>query len=239
MPSREFSLVLRTRARKGQPTELLRQAKLALSGTGQTEYPFDYEDDDGVWRRIYCRCVGRAAPKNMVNRKVGRDVTVRFLASDPRLYSVAEYQVDGGIYGEAAGNPWGSAWGTAWAVAGGVGDIPVTNSGYASTWPRLEIHGPSSGGQLDSPSIELVTGGTGLLAFTQEGGLKLNPNEILIIETNPRLRDVSLGGAGRWNFLSGLIDDFELPQGSHVFRFRAAGNTTGAKLRIKWRDAEL
>jgi hypothetical protein len=189
-------------------------------------------------------CFGRVHVRNIpTDRHFAVGYTTGLVvweATDPRLYSIAEQQLEislastsgggldfsgGGLDFTGGGLDFGAG------TTGGKGN--VTNLGHVPTWPRLEITGP-------------VTGP--VVLFPGNRQLKFNPafevlsGQTLVIDTKPSLRTVELQGSGssvtrknelwtkQWTALDPLV--------STEIRYQAASYNAVTRLNVFWRHAK-
>lgn len=241
---REVILTLKIRSQTADPGQALLDLRKAFQPTRQIEHTLTFTHVDGRQLQFDCRSASRVAPIVRTRELVHRDITIRLLASDPRIYDQTEQTVALGTFTPAAGTDWvgGRLWPIIWSSGATPTELAADNAGIFETWPTYEIAGPSSG-TLTNPIIEHLGDGSEL-RFTADGGLSIGVDQILVVDTHPARRDIVLTGLSgpgsqRWNTLALGSRFSPLQPGSTSFRFRAGGTTTDASLAIKWRNAEL
>jgi hypothetical protein len=202
------------------------------------EEPLDLVTPSGRAMTLFCRCVARSrVALTHMGEAVMPTITMRLSASDPRLYS-PERQASAEVFTPATGGlAWPASWPALWNAAA-LDDLLAVNAGTFDTWPTFELAGPTTGA-LTNPTIEDITNGAEL-AFTADGGLSIGAGQTLTVDTAPATRDITLDGGNRWNTLDRGSRFTPLAPGQGTYRLRVgAGDTDGATLTIRWRDAEL
>jgi hypothetical protein len=198
---------------------------------------------------VYARIDKAAIPSPREFSMGLHTVTVSWLATDPRRYSLDEQQVQVALpYKDPAAGlhfplhfdtlpPSGA--GLEFGTARGGGTGIVDNDGPLPVWPTFTITGP-----VDSPAVSLV-GGTGALATA--AGFSIPAGQALLLDTanfypaqgnagtDP---DTDPSWIGRNDKLT-VRNWFPLPPGRSAVLFTSMGVNPDAVLTIAWRSAAL
>lgn len=238
--ARDLTVTFRLRDRDVAAVHRLRQLKRAFAPSGDVEYRATVTYWDGSQLQGFARCAARSVPATLENLEY-REGTVRLVFADPRLYSAYEYGTSLDLTAATApGTSWADfAFGSPWPGAPiGEKEVTAVNGGTFATWPKLTLLA-APGGALVSPIVyHLDTGEK--LDFSADGGLSIPAGSSLVVDSNPTRRTVQLAdGTNRWNTLAIGSRFFPLRPGDNRLRMLASGVTTGARLLVSWRHAEL
>lgn len=180
---------------------------------------------------VFCR-PSSVAPSLTV---VPTDVPVRFVASDPALYSTLLRSTVVPVFVGSGGLMYDVDYPKDYGAAGEGLSTVAPNEGDWPTWPRITITGPSSG-TVQPIALENLTDGTEI-RFTAGGGLTIPAGSTLVVDTHPARRVVRFAdGANRWNTVAGT-EWWPINPGGADLRFRATGNIDGVTVTVETRDA--
>ena len=177
-------------------------------------------------RVIYCRPAARAAIINLDYVFHKATMTLKFHATDPRIYDGLIQVQSTGLPAGGGGVTWPAVWPISWGSAGGSGTMNVTNSGTYATRPVVTIFGP-----VDNPTIENTTAGKHMTF-----ALTLAATDTLTVDF--RAKTVLLNGTG--NRIGARTPDsqwWELAPGTSLVSYRANTVSTGSIARITWQSA--
>lgn len=164
--------------------------------------------------------------------------SMQVAASDPRKYSTTTSSSITNLPSTSGGLDWVTSGGLNWVTAGGLnwgsttssGQIVMTNTGTADTWPKYTISAGAN--DLSTPGITIVTNGNVLFY-----NASLVAGDVLVINTNPANRYVQVNGIDRRLFLS-IAQWSSLPANSTtIAAFSAATYTATATLKGEWQNA--
>lgn len=187
--------------------------------------PFIYKHPGRELMRVYCRPVDRDMPTDRMFSLGYGTFSVRLEATDPYIYSEAQYSVPVGV---AANDVVGLQFPLQFPLnfgAGSSGAAQVMNRGTApAPWSAM-ITGPTP-----SPQITHVESGQ----FIRLQNFTVQEGDFLVIDS--KLRTILLNGTGsRRGYLDPASDWFALQPGNNTIRFSSGGATVG-ELSLTWRD---
>lgn len=164
--------------------------------------------------------------------------TIQLAAPDPFKYSTSANVAGNSLPVSAGGLDWtdptGLDWtdsvGLSWGVPSSTGVITMLNNGTAEAWPTFTI--TAGANSLTNPTITNVfTGQT--LAYTGT----LNPDDTLVIVTNPFGRSVILNGTADRRPLMTRAEWFSIPaKTTGAVAFSAQSFSATAFLSASWSD---
>lgn len=178
------------------------------------------------------RCVGRVIPPDGYALGVAR-AALRFIASDPRRYTVALSSASTAPPATGAGITWPVTYPITWPTggAGANGTVNVVNSGDTDTPPVITI----GSGPLTTPAVYRQDTGDVL-----ELNTSLAASDTVVIDV---LADtVTLNGTPAKNLLtdrSAPVSSFLMPPGTTGLALRAAVTDPSALMTVTWRSAYL
>ncbi len=173
--------------------------------------------------------VWRAGRLSAVVRGTTARYTLPLVAPDPRKYDVAEQNAPVGLLDTSGmGFSWPLTFPINFGSAGTGGDVNVTNTGNADTWPVLILTGPAL-----NPVVRNNTTGE-RLTFS----IDLPAGSFL--EVDAAERTVLLDGtANRRTALSSGSSWPRIAPGPNTFQFRASTYSALASLVVRFRSAWL
>ncbi|WP_367128332.1 hypothetical protein [Saccharothrix sp. HUAS TT1] len=188
---------------------------------------------DGRSLLAWARCDRRIIPTHR-HYGLGRaNGSLRWVATDPRLYSVEEHAEpvslgapgDSGIDFESGGVDFEDG-GVDFGGGQQGGSVTVTAGGHVKTWPQLDVIGPTTG-----PAI--VYSGR-LLKF--DPTFVVHSGQTMTIDTRPGYRTVEIAGVSVRQHL--LISQWTplVPDTPTPIQFTAAYDAA-SQLVVRWRDA--
>ena len=169
--------------------------------------------------------------KNQPTRITGawqKQFQLALVAADPRIYSSALHTstVSAGT-STPVGRSYDKGYGIDYGPASPVGQALVTNAGTTLTYPVLTITGPASNPQITN----MTTGQRISLIYTLADGEQLVVDTlnrtVRLGGTTDRYGAVDFGNTSWWGLVPGVND------------IRLASFSSGASLRVDWRDAWL
>lgn len=170
----------------------------------------------------------QAQPTRITGRRP-KAFMVAGVAEDPLIYSQAYQLAQVAPSSQAVGGFSSPLRSPLSSNAGIAGQLFVTNAGTRPTWPVITVYGPAV-----NPVITNFTTGKSLtLNYTLLAG------EYLAIDTNPRLRRITLNGtANRYSALDFARSTWwALAAGLNDVRLSFSSYSAGAALTLQWRDA--
>lgn len=206
----------------------------ALAGLPNSLYRIEVSEEMGT---VYRMVELESAETIRVNEFVFRYV-IQLAAPDPFKYGTTTHVAGNSLPVSAGGLDWtdptGLDWtdtvGLSWGVPSSTGVVTMLNNGTAEAWPTFTITAGSN--SLIKPTITNVfTGQT--LAYNGT----LNPNDILVITTNPFGRSVLLNGTADRRPLLTRAEWFSIPAGTTgAAAFSATSFSSTAFLSASWSD---
>ncbi|WP_037680462.1 phage distal tail protein [Streptomyces griseus] len=170
-----------------------------------------------------------AADRTYTTQGVAR-ASVQWYATDPRRYSVTEQSAVTGAPQPESGLTWPLTWPLYWGQSASTGDVLAANSGSAPTHPMITFTGPCS-----NPTVTDRTSGRRL-----RYEITLAEGDELVIDT--AAGTVTLNGtASRRDTAapdSSPEELFAFEPGRAQLAFRPDTDGAGARMTVRWRDAE-
>ncbi|WP_176439816.1 phage distal tail protein [Haloechinothrix alba] len=225
---REITFDFKTKAKPGEFRDAVHALRRATApGEDPVEEPLAIRLD-GQTLMCWARVTHRSIPTDKRYAIGYTEGAIRWVATDPRLYSAAEHTNATGL--ARASNdglefplvfPLDFGEGT----TGGV--MYVENNGDVPTWPIFEVEGPCPGPviQYSGRSLEF------------DSDLTVLQGQTLEIDTQPGNRTVELEGVSRRPRMTSAQWTPLEPGERTGIRFDAASYEEGARLRVRWRHA--
>lgn len=168
--------------------------------------------DNGVVRSCLVGKYKRSVITPVVNSNF--DFTLSLVAADPRKYAPAQTSTTAPA-SSSSGLDWSTGGGLDWSTGGGLnwgsqtstGQVAVSNTGTADTWPTFTV--AANGGTIVNPVITDASG------FQLGFALSMSGSDQLVITTDPLNRSVLLNGTDRiatqtslqfWSIAPGATD---------------------------------
>lgn len=160
-----------------------------------------------------------------------KEFQAAMVAADPRIYSYAlnGLEVTAAAAGATSGRAFPEGYNIDYGPSAPNGQVLVTNAGNATSYPLLTVTGPGS-----NPTISNLTTGQAIsLIYTLGVGDTLTIDTlnrtVILNGTTSRYGSVDFLNTSWWGVAPGVND----------IRIAFTGFSTGAKLRVDWRDAWL
>jgi hypothetical protein len=170
-----------------------------------------------------------AADRTYTTQGVSR-ASVQWYATDPRRYAVTEQTAVTGAPQPESGLTWPLTWPLYWGQTSSTGDVNADNTGSAPTHPLIGFTGPCT-----NPTVTDRTSGRRL-----RYQITLTAGDELVVDT--AAGTVTLNGtASRRNTAaadSSPEELFAFEPGRAQLAFRPDTYDTGARMTVRWRDAE-
>jgi hypothetical protein len=202
---------------------------MAMSGAlviRDDELPLTFRVSDEVPEmRVYCRPRRRSIPLPQHHAHGNAQCVLQFVATDPRIYSEAEYSVAAAapIAGDGLAFPFAFPFDFGDPASGSTVDL--ANAGTATAPWTAVVFGPCTGITLTGPGgAQIRWDGT------------LLDSETLTFDAHPSRRTVLLQGtASRFGLIAPLADWFMLAPGENQVSFNT--DTATGTATFHWRDA--
>ncbi|MEU2281200.1 phage tail protein [Streptomyces sp. NPDC013178] len=170
-----------------------------------------------------------AADRTYTTQGVSR-ASVQWYATDPRRYSITEQTAVTGPPQPESGLTWPLTWPLYWGQTASTGDVNADNTGSAPTHPVITFTGPCT-----DPTVT-DRASTRRLSYR----ITLTAGDELVVDT--AAGTVTLNGtASRRNTAaadSSPEELFAFEPGRAQLAFRPQAHATGARMTVRWRDAE-
>ncbi len=175
--------------------------------------------------RIYCRPRRRKVPLPQHHAHLNARCVLQFVASDPRIYSEAEYSAAAAAPVAGGGLAFPFAFPFSFGSPATGSTVSMTNAGGATAPWHAVVSGPCTGITITGPGGDQIRWNGELLA-----------GETLTFDAHPSRRTVLLQGtASRYSLVAPLADWFMLTSGENQVAFNTDTSTGTATFR--WRDA--
>ncbi|MBG0853217.1 phage tail family protein [Streptomyces spinoverrucosus] len=170
-----------------------------------------------------------AADRTYATQGVSR-ASVQWYATDPRRYSVTEHTAVTGAPQPESGLTWPLTWPLYWGEAASTGDVTAANGGSAPTHPVLTFTGPCAG-----PTVTDRT-----TARRLRYQITLAAGDELVVDT--AAGTVTLNGTASRRHTAAADSSpeelFAFEPGRAQLAFRPDTHEAGARMTVRWRDAE-
>ncbi|MFG2128296.1 phage distal tail protein [Streptomyces sp. NPDC048751] len=170
-----------------------------------------------------------AADRTYTTQGVAR-ASVQWYATDPRRYSVTEQSAVTGAPQPESGLTWPLTWPLYWGQSASTGDVIAANSGSAPTHPLITFTGPCA-----SPTVTDRTSGRRL-----RYEIKLADGDELVVDTAAGTVTLNSTASRRDTAAADSSPEelFAFEPGRAQLAFRPDTFDTGARMTVRWRDAE-
>lgn len=182
--------------------------------------------------------VERDAATTAVIQPGGYDLawSIQVAAPDPRKYG-ATVSGSTGVAASSGGLDWATTGGLDWSTGGGLnwgvitssGQIVLTNTGTADTWPTITFS--ANGGSIVNPQARDANGN--LLSFN----LTLSGSDVLVLSTNPIGRSVLYNGTDFRSAMTSAQWFSIYPGTTDTVSFGATSTTGSAAMTVSFAPA--
>ena len=162
-------------------------------------------------------------------------MSAEFICSDPTIYGSTLYTVTVEPFLMNMGVPYNVTYNKAYPILKSQGATEVENVGKWESWPVLRIYGPHQGSMTNPVIWNYAVGKK--MDFSNGSGLTLTSGQVLVIDTYPSRRSITIDGETRYNTLTSASDWIDLASGMNYFRFDVNGTDEGVYMTVEYRDA--
>jgi Phage tail protein len=213
--------------------------RAAFTPSRSADLPLTFKRPGQPERFVTCRPTQLVRVEEYLRFALVGHPPVVFRAVDPRVYSSAQYSVNGTVYSATSG---GMDWPVVnWPIdfVGGVQNfLSVTNSGTADAYPLVRFYGPTVGTCTGVTLTNLTNGSVLAIAQAITTGQILTADMSAAV-TGANTTIIDLSGTSKYGSWTVPRTPFSLAPGNNTLKFQVTGTSTDCLVNVTYRDTWL